>query len=436
MTVRVVVHIEAKMRSLPPGPLCVAFSGGMDSTVLLHALSQIPAARERGLRAVHVDHRLHAESGRWSDHCASIAASLEIPLVIERAEVARQGAGLEAAARDARYERFRHIMRAGEIVSLAHHADDQAETILLKLLRGAGPEGLGGMRTLRTFAPGFIWRPLLDLPRTALADYAKDENLKWIDDPSNADSNLRRNFLRHDIMPRLVERWPDASIAIAHSAAWSRTAADHIDRQAHAAIDTLRDKHVNSLRWRDWLDLSDALRDATLRLWLRELKLPPPAFFHVAEIERQMREAAPDKSPCVRWAGCEIRRYREEMFAMTPLPPHREWALVWDGSATELPDGSCIALRNGEAVVRLPSPLTVRNRRGGERIKPSGATHHRDVRLLLQEANIPPWARVDLPLIFDGGDLVGVADIAVSDTLASTLTVLNARIVWTSRLPT
>jgi len=421
-------HIRPQM---PEAPVAVACSGGMDSVVLAHALARL--AREAGcsLRMIHVDHGLHADSASWSARCVDFATSLDVPIVIEQATVVQRDEGLEAAARNARYERFRSVMRDGEAIALAHHADDQAETILLKLLRGAGPEGLGGMRAMRPFGRGFLWRPLLDLPRAVLSEYAHANNLSWIDDPSNADTRLRRNFLRHEILPKLTERWPDTAVALAHSAAWTRAAADHIDSEARTALKRLRGG-PSQLNWRDWLDLSDAMRDAVLRLWLRELNLPPPAFFHVAEIERQLRDAAPDRSPCIRWAGCEIRRYRDFIYAMSPLAADSDWETEWSGGELRLPDGTTLSLQ-GDAT--LAAPLRVRNRRGGERIKPAGHAHHRDVRLLLQEFGVPPWTRVHLPLIFEGNELVGVADMVLSERGQTLVTQANGAIVWTSATP-
>ncbi len=403
----------------------------MDSVVLAHALAHLAREDERELRLIHVDHALHADSAQWSAHCEKFAALLNVPIVIERATVVPRDEGLEAAARNARYERFRQTMSDGETIALAHHADDQAETILLKLLRGAGPEGLGGMRAMRKFGIGFLWRPLLDLPRSAIADYAHEHDLSWIDDPSNADTRLRRNFLRHEILPRLAERWPDTSVALAHSATWTRAAADHIETEARAELSRLRGA-PSQLIWRDWLQLSDALRDAVLRIWLRKLGLPPPAFFHVAEIERQLRDAAPDRAPCVRWGGCEIRRYRDFIYAMPPLAADSEWEMEWDGRALRLPDGTSLSL-HGEAT--FDTPLRVRNRRGGERIKPAGHAHHRDVRLLLQESGVPPWTRIHLPLIFEGDDLIGVANIVLSDRGHALVASVHASIVWTSATP-
>ena len=432
MSIHPLDSIDAKIATLPNGALCVAFSGGVDSTVLLHRLAASAAARARGLRAIHVDHALHHDSARWAAHCVDIADALDVPIDVVRVEVKPgQGTGPEDAARRARFEAFEQRLHRGEFVVLAHHADDQAETILLKLLRGAGPEGLGGMRALRPFATGYLWRPLLDVPKSALSAYARQRNLRWIDDPSNADTRLRRNFIRHDILPQLARRWPDVSIALSHSAVWARAVADHIDDEARAALQHMRGENPASLRWEGWLALSNALRDAVLRLWLRHLKLPQPAFFHVVEIERQLRHAAADRSPCVSWPGCEIRRYRDFIYAMAPIVDDSSWQLAWNEGDLALPDGSSLSLR-GDAP---RTALIVRNRRGGERIKPAGGSHHRDVRLLLQEAGVPPWTRAHLPLIYEHDDLIAVADIAFTERGRELLANAHARVVWTSTSP-
>jgi len=308
--------LERQLHALPPGAIAVAFSGGMDSSVLLHALAQLPAARARGLRAIHVDHGLHADSARWSEHCERCACALDVPITACVASVERaSGTGLEDAARTARFAVFEQQLAAGEFLALAQHRDDQAETILLKLLRGAGPEGLGGMRTLRQFAQGYLWRPLLAVPRSMLHDYAQAHDLRWLEDPSNADDSLRRNFLRQEILPRLTQRWPEAAAALTHSARWARAAADFIADQAASALAQLRGTDPATLRWRDWLQLPDALRDPVLRLWLRELRLDEPAHFHVTELERQL-QAANDRHPCVAFERTELRRRRDLLHAM------------------------------------------------------------------------------------------------------------------------
>jgi tRNA(Ile)-lysidine synthase len=422
--------LETKLMNLPHGDLCVAFSGGMDSSVLLHRLAASSLARSRRLRALHVDHALQSNSARWADHCAAFARALNIPIESVEVTIDRHaGTGLEDAARRARFAAFARQLREGEILALAHHRDDQVETVLLKLLRGAGPEGLGGMREFRALGSGFLWRPLLDVPRSALSEYAHDHKLTWIDDPSNDDTTLRRNFLRTEILPRLTQRWSDASTAISHSAAWMREASDFIGDEAQRALATMRGADANSLRWQAWLDLPAALRDAVLRLWLRVLNLPAPAFFHVEELEQQLRQAAQDRAPCVSWPGCEIRRYRECIHAMAPVVDVDDWEFEWLGGELALPTGDTLAVIADGRPLTWSHTLVVRNRRGGERLKPAGHAHHRDVRLLLQESAVAPWRRPRIPMIFAGDELIAVGDLFANDTAREWLDENHARIV-------
>jgi tRNA(Ile)-lysidine synthase len=427
--------LHARLAHLPAGAIVVAFSGGMDSSALLHALAQIPTARERGLRALHVDHDLHADSARWAEHCHAFAANLGIDLEIVEVRVAHAtGSGPEDAARKARQSAYAEHLSPGGILALAQHRDDQAETILLKLLRGAGPEGLGGMRTLRQCGKGYLWRPLLALPRAMLAEYAHTHELRWIDDPSNADTRLRRNFLRHEILPRLTQCWPEAQAAFAHSATWARAAADFIGDEAQHALTRIQGSDPATLRWRPWLDLHDAVRDPVLRLWLRQLDLAEPAHFHVAEIERQLRTAGEDRLPCVRWPGTEIRRYRDLLYAMPPLAPvPNDWEASWDGSVLALPGGGTLALARDPQTssANLAPALTVRYRRGGERLKPVSHAHTRELRLLLQEAGIPPWLRARVPLIYANGELIATGDLFHSEPARELCARHGARIVWT-----
>jgi len=402
-------HLRMALTTVPPAPLCVAFSGGPDSTALLHALAQLPEARSRGLRALHVDHGLQAQSAAWAEHCAHFCTTLAIPCMVLPVQVKRgAGGGLEAAARDARYAALATQLGAGEWLVLAHHRDDQAETVLLKLLRGTGPEGLGGMRELRAFARGQLWRPLLGVPRQLLLDYVAAWQLPSIEDPSNRDLHLARNLLRHDILPRLVQHWPQAVHAIVHSAALSRAAADVLQTHWLAALPTLRDPATDSLCVTGWLALDPALRDPLLDHWLHQRGLRAPTTAQRRQIERQSR-ALPDQVPRICWPGSELRIWKGRLWAMTPrrtLPSG--WQATWRGEPLSLPDGGTLALQPERA--RLPAPLTLRLRRGGERIKPLGAPHTRDVRDLFQQAQVPPWQRAACPLLYLDDELVAVAD--------------------------
>ena len=402
-------HLHAALAAAPPAPLCVAFSGGPDSSALLHALAQLPEARARGLRALHVEHGLHPDSAAWAAHCERFCAALGVPCEVLRVQVdGGTGRGVEAAAREARYAALTAPLHDGEYLLLGHHRDDQAETVLLKLLRGAGPEGLGGMRPLRPCGRGWLWRPLLALSRQQLRDYVEAQRLDCIDDPSNRDTRLARNQLRHEILPRLLQHWPQAVDSILHSAALCRAAADALQTQWLAAFDALHDPASGSLDAGGWLALAPALREPLLDHWLHARGLSAPTSAQRRQIERQCGARA-GQLPCIRWAGTELHIWKGRLWA---LPPERvvdaDWHVPWHGEPLALPDGG--ELRLAFAGARLTEPLQLRLRRGGERIKPDGDAHTRELRDLFQQSHLPPWQRNACPLLYDGDDLVAVAD--------------------------
>jgi len=443
MTNRVSEMVESAIDALPRGPILVAYSGGLDSTVLLHALAANDAARARGLRAVHIDHGISDSSAAWARHCEVFATSLGVEFLARRVDVTRQAdLGLEASARHARYAAIETLISPGEIVALAHHRDDQTETVLLKLLRGAGPEGLGAMRPMRRLGVGHAWRPLLGLPRAALREYAGAQGLNWIGDPSNEDPGIDRNYLRLQVLPRIVARWPEAAGSIAQSAAWARSAAEFIDGEARRALARVQGLDPATLHFRDWLDLPEALRDPVLRQWLRGLGLAEPTHFQATELVRQINEAAEDRQPCVRWPGVEVRRYRDLLYAMRPLQfPPLDWNAPFDGSELRLPlDLGTLRLSGASADARLAQPLQVRFRRGGENLRLAGHGPTRELRDLLQESGVPPWQRARLPLLFDADErLVAIADLFIGDAAAALLAPLDAGIEWidpTRRQPT
>jgi tRNA(Ile)-lysidine synthase len=400
--------LAAALLAQPEGALCVAYSGGPDSTALLHALAHLPEARARDLRAIHIDHGLHAESVRWAAHCRAFCAALGLACDVHVAKVQRNsGIGLEAAARHARYAIFAEHLDANERLVLGHHRDDQVETVLLKLLRGAGPEGLGAMREQRSLGRGTLWRPLLEMPRQLLRDYVQMHDLPCIHDPSNDDRQLARNHLRHEVIPLLKTHWPHAAISIAHSAKLCRAAADKLQDDWLAALETLRDDATGSLDARSWLALPPALRDPLLAHWLHAQGLTAPTTAQRQQIERQCT-AQYGQLPCIQWPGAEVHVWKHRLWALAPrnqLPSLT--ALPWQGEALTLPDGGSLSLA---PTGRLPLVLTVRWRSGGERIKPAGDRHTRDLRSLFQTGAIPPWQRDVCPLLYEGDELVAVAD--------------------------
>jgi tRNA(Ile)-lysidine synthase len=402
-------HLAGILAATPPAALCVAFSGGPDSSALLHALAHLPQARTRGLRALHVDHGLHADSAAWAEHCRRFCATLALPCEVLRVHVdPASGTGLEATARDARYAAFAAHLHEGERLVLAHHRDDQVETVLLKLLRGAGPDALGAMHALRTLGRGQLWRPLLGLPRAQLRAYVEQHGLAFIEDPSNADMRLSRNYLRHEILPRLQAHWPQATDSILHSAALSRAAADALRTQWLDALERLRDPVTDSLHAQAWLDLPPALRDPLLDHWLHGRSLIAPTTAQRRQVERQLRESRPGTLPCIRWPGTELHIWRGRLWSVPPAPAiDPQWQADWKGEPLQLPDG-------GELRWTQDAPpdlvIAVRLRRGGERIKPAGDTHTRALRDLFQQGMVPPWQRPACPLLYAGDELIAVAD--------------------------
>jgi tRNA(Ile)-lysidine synthase len=421
--------LAARLAKAPAGALCVGFSGGMDSTVLLHALAALPAARERGLRALHIDHGLNAASNAWARSCAEFCAALAIPFAPVEVRVENiDELGVEGAARKARYAAFASQLSNGELLVLAHHRDDQAETLLLRLLHGAGHEGLAGMRPLRRFEHAWLWRPLLDISRETLRDYAAQHALQWIEDPSNSDSQHARNHVRNQVMPALAARWPDASRRIAAAASRMREESEVLDAATRTAFNDVGREDPDTLDLDALRALAPALRRSVIACWLdaRNLPRPPPGIWlRLADL----LDAREDASPLLSWHGAELRRYRTTLYAMRPLPPTQtDWKLDWTGAESlQLPAG--FGRLSLEPATTFDAPIIVRARRGGERLDQPGS--HRELRTLLQDLGIPPWVRERLPLLCSAaGDVLAAADLALSPAFAKQLAERRARLLW------
>ena len=382
----------------------LAYSGGLDSTVLLHLAVQAQLA---GLSAVHIHHGLQAQADDWAAHCQQQCAALGVPLRIERVSVAsKHPQGPEAAARAARYAALRALLPEGARLLTAHHQQDQAETLLLRLLRGTGVEGLAAMQPFSPFGKGQLWRPLLQVPRAVLRAHAEAQGLRWLEDPHNTDPRYTRSWLRREVMPLLQARQPQAAALLARTAALAAEAAEILGEVATADLQGLQ-RPDNSLHIPGLLALSPARRHGALREWFSQRQLPLPHAASLALLEQQVLAASPDATPLLAWPGVEVRRYRQQLFASAPLPPLPDgWQAEWTGEQPlDLPMG-CGRLH---ALAPLPAPVQVRLARGGERIRPAGQAHHRSLKQLAQSAGVPPWVRARLPMVFAEGQLVSVA---------------------------
>lgn len=420
--------------------LCVAFSGGLDSTVLLHALARALVDRPNyRIRAAHVDHQLQRDSAIWRQHCGSVALSLQlefVPLVVKVA--ADPELSPEAAARDARYAALRQILRPNEVLLTAHHADDQLETMLLALMRGAGLRGLSGVPSVQIFGGGWLARPLLEFSRAELEEWARSEQLQWLDDPSNANTNFDRNFLRHRVLPALRERWPAAAHSATRSTAHLREAGRLLDVLAAADLESVAIGSCLSMT--QLASLAPARRRNVLRHWIRQHGMRVPSTRKLATIERDLLIAREDRLPCVEWDDVEVRRHRGLLYCMRQRPAFEPAdPLPWNVSQVlELPAqlGRLRAQRDaagGLAVARARGELQVHFRRGGEELQPAGDPHHRKLKKLLQDAGVLPWWRDRVPLIYSAEQLVAVGDLWIAEEFAARHGEDALRIVWEER---
>lgn len=407
--------------------LAVAFSGGPDSTALLHAL--VNADHDSLVRALHVCHHLNADAGQWAEHCRTFCRRLGVAFECLDVRVQPDGEGIEAAARRARYSALEQALRPGEVLVLAQHADDQAETFLLQALRGAGVAGLAAMPERAAFARGWLWRPLLGLPRSTLHDYARAQALDWVDDPSNRDTRLDRGYLRQALWPVLTRRWPAAGKTLSRAARWCAEASALVDEVAvedsAAVVDADNRIDVAGLT-----RLSDFRQGGVLRHWLGGAGHDTPDHRHIAEIRRLLtgREHA---GPAVAWRDTEVRLFDGRLYAMRPLPPAPAhcWTAQWSlHEPLPLPAGCgrLWAFFDGEPA----AAVEVRFRRGGERFVDRRGGGTRTLKTFLQEARVPPWLRQRLPLVFCGGRLVAIADYWLDPGLEGRLAVTALRLVW------
>lgn len=398
----------------------VAYSGGCDSHVLLHALSTLRDAHGLRLRAVHVDHNLQPSSRQWAEHCQRVCDGLRVPCAVERIDVLAVGEeSIEAAARRLRYERLRRHVGMGDVLVTAHHVDDQAETVLLALLRGAGVRGLAAMPAITGFGAGRHARPLLEFSRAALTTYAAAHRLHWVEDASNRDEHMSRNFLRAQVLPRLEERWPAATRTLARAAANSAEAATMLDEIAQIDLaKSAGDGGAASLSIVRLSQLSFPRQRNLVRYWIRGNGFHAPSAQHLDRILEQVQHPSRSGIACISWPGTEVRRYRDRL-TIAPRVPHPDHDLVlrWQPpQSLDVPATGwrlCVLAAQGEGLSQsrlAASTLTVRLRHGGEVVQLVGREHHHKLKKLFQEAGVPPWERERLPLIYVDDELAAIGD--------------------------
>jgi tRNA(Ile)-lysidine synthase len=396
--------------------LMVAFSGGLDSTVLLHALAMQPELAHK-LCAVHIHHGLSPHASGWQQHVEHFCEQHRISLVIHHLTLSAQS-NIEEEARLARLRVFDAMLDEQDGLLLAHHQDDQAETLLLQLCRGSGVDGLSGVPSQRALGKGQLLRPFLALSKKTLKAYAVAHQLRWVDDESNADVRFSRNLLRHQILPLLQKQWPAVVQSIA-------TCASHC-QQARSNLEDLARMDCSDLaKAQDFLDLlplaalNDARLSNVLRVWLMSRGARAPSTSTVERLLHEVIRVPSDKMPCVQWGAFEVRRYRQRLYfrqqqALMPASSREDWPSFpspWISTEGGAQWVATVARRGLH--VPLGSRVEVAYRVGGETLVWRGKT--RILKKLFQQWGVPPWLRQHVPLIYVDGDLALVLDFCVSD---------------------
>ena len=446
----------------------VALSGGMDSVVLLHATHALKTTLAiQQLTAIHIHHGLSPQADQWATHCEQLCTPLKIPCVVRKVKINQtKGESLENLARHARYGEFKQNLAPQNLLLLAHHQDDQAETLILQLIRGAGVHGLSAMPGRAPFGLGEMMRPFLTLPRREIHHYAQQHQLSWVEDASNQNLDFDRNFLRHEIMPRLLTRFKGLNTSISRSSLLCADAATLMDHCAQQDLILLQEcptpeikfpaytspehtskgtaKNTKPLFIPALLALTDPARIRNaLRYWIKKQGLATPDYTHIQRIIAEVLTARPDAKPLVRWIGGEVRRYRHYLYAMANLQViDKQAEYLWqiDQPLTIAPLQKTLTtepcLGQGiKASLCESLPVWVKFRQGGESCKIAPQTPTKTLKHLFQTAGIPPWERSHLPLIYIQNTLVAVAHLWVCTDYAAQAGEPGLKILWIKTNP-
>ena len=409
-------QLQLWCQQYPLQTLVIGYSGGLDSSVMLHlAWRFVQANAHLRLIPVHIHHGLQASADDWAVHCQAVAAGLGLICQVEHVRlIAKPRTSLEAQARDARYHALAAYMGAGCALLTGHHIDDQAETLLLALKRGSGVKGLSAMGATKPYADGQLLRPLLNCTRQQLQRYAEQHGLSWIEDGSNQDLAFDRNFLRHQVLPILNQRWPGMTQAVARSASHCAESQALLEQLAEIDLDGW-DVAANQLPLSLFNVLSESRRNNLLRYWLSQHRVSMPGAAILQQIWQSVAQSRADALACVRWQGWQIRRYAAALHLLSDETEQLQQQTVQINTLSQqavLADGRTVQfeqLISGERL-KLPQGLAVSLRFDvtGLRFHPHNRNHSRPLKKLWQEWQVPPWQRKQVPLLFFGEQLVAV----------------------------
>jgi tRNA(Ile)-lysidine synthase len=419
------------------GTLFVAYSGGIDSHVLLDLCASQVHLRAK-IIAVYINHGLQLQADDWEQHCRQQAADLNVNFLSIRVDAKpKTGESPEAAARDARYHALETLMQVSDLMLFAQHREDQMETLLLQLFRGAGIPGLAAMPESTTFGRGTLLRPLLNIAKTDIVAYAHSHGLHWVDDPSNLSHDFDRNYLRHAIVPLLKQRWPAIDKTIARSARHCGDALALLDEWGNLHTKDLFESGDNSLNTDALKSGNEAEINWTLRRWLKSLNLKPFSDAALNDLKSQLLHAKCDAYPLLRHQGRLLTRFRQQLFClneshMQAISSTYNWPKGTDNSICC--NGSTVSLI--EASSGIPQTLwntaniELRPRCGGEKLKLPGRAGQHSLKKLFQEAGIPPWERDTRPLLYLDGKLAAIPGLWTAEWAYSDVGEACYRLTW------
>ena len=421
----------------------VGYSGGLDSSVLLHLCARFLADRDDvpHLLALHVNHAVHESATHWEQHCARVCAALGVAFIARRAQLPREVSGRvsEDVLRVARYHEFELFCGESDLLLLAHHRDDQAETVLLRLLRGAGPAGLAGMPRMRALGSAKLCRPLLAVPRAGLHGYALGQGLEWVDDPANALAAYDRNYLRATVFPLLEGRWPGAGERMVRAASHCAEAAQVCSERAEqdlgavCRIDAFGQPCFALEVWRA-MPLPRALN--VLRAWLEQHAMAVDSRL-LETVVNEVIGAAPDGQPMIVFGSAQLRRFADRLYVVRIAPGlfcPEPLAAIAPGFDGWLPGVGRVSLQHSIGGVRAGRNYSIRFRQPGMYCRVAGRPR-KSLKKLIQELSVPPWWRDRIPLLFVDGELAAVADLCICEGFVAAPGAAAVMLRWTPGEP-
>ena len=416
----------------------IACSGGMDSCVLLHLFYLNKDRIKQDIEVIYVNHKLQKKNDEWEVFCEHLCQSYGLKFSgLKLTALRPKEKSVEEWAREQRYNLIAECIGNDDILFTAHHQDDQIETFFLHVLRGSGPRGLVSMPVIREFSKGYLVRPLLDITRCELHDYAKQHKLEWHNDPSNQDSRFNRNFLRNEILPLIQGRWPSYRKSVNRLIRHQQEVKLLLDEIAEedfkkTYIQTTRGIDLNQIS-----SLSDSRKKNLISFWLKKLDFNLPGSKHLEQILTDIFTASEDSNPCVNWDGVQIRRYRNVMYAIEPMSEHNfSEKYQWDlKKSLQVLDDSLIASPvRGKGLTKKcikDDIVEIRYRQGGEKIHPQNQNISKTVKQLFQEKGVLPWYRDRIPLVYIEGQLALIPGLCIDEKFCAKNNEVAWNIEWT-----